>query len=114
MGTPSLTPLPAGSDCLDLISGLQQFAPQQVALSHKLVALGDQCRGYGDVARACGADDGAFGIIGSAIGARHRGHGEMVNVKLAVPGRPSLSLTSTLTMYSPGGSSAWGMSMPLA
>src|ERR1700752_1646661 len=114
MGTPSLTPLPAGFDGLDLIAGLPQFAPQPVALSQKLIALGDQARGYGDVARAGGADEGTFDIIGSAIGARHRGHGEMINVKLAVPGRPSLSLTSTLTMYSPGGSSAWGMSMPLA
>ena len=41
-------------------------------------------------------------------------HGETLKVKLVLPGRPSLSLTSTLTIYSPGGSSVSGISMPSA
>jgi hypothetical protein len=41
-------------------------------------------------------------------------YGDIATVNIAVPGWPSVSLTSTLIAYSPGGTSASGISIPPA
>src|SRR6266404_3039252 len=90
-----------------------QFVSNEVALSQQIVALGDQRSRHGDVARTSAADEGIRRIFAQAIGAHHgSAQGEIFKTKLVLAGRPSVSLMSTRTICSPGGSSVSGMSIP--
>jgi hypothetical protein len=69
---------------------------------------------HGDVARTRAANEGIRRIFAQAIGAHHGSvQGDIFKTKLVLAGRPSVSLMSTRTICSPGGSSVSGMSMPV-
>ena len=104
----------ASSDQLKFNPCPGQFVSNEVALSQQIVTLSDQRSRHGDVARTSAANEAIRRIFAQAIGAHHGSvQGEIFKTKLVLAGRPSVSLMSTLTICSPGGSSVSGMSMPV-
>ena len=102
----------SATEHFEFASCLLQLLPQGVALARQLVTFDDKRFRHDDVARATAANARGRGIFFGAIWT-DRAQGRTFRTKMVVPARPSLSLMSTLTMCSPAGSSASGMSMPV-
>src|SRR3954471_12708246 len=110
MGIPLGWSAVASSDHLKFSPGGPQRIAKQVALSQQIVALGNQRIRRGNVPRASPANEGTRCIFAEAVRAFHQNvQGETFKTKLVLAGRPSMSLISTRTICSPGGSSVSGI-----
>jgi len=94
-----------------------ELGPRLGAFLEEIVALGHQTHGHDDVARAGAAHQSLRrqGLRAERARARRavRAQGAIFKVKLVVAERPSESLTSTRSMWSPAGNTASAMSMPV-
>src|SRR5450631_806482 len=93
----------------------RQFLTHNIPLAKQIVPLGDQGRRDGDVARTTAANQRGRRVLTGTewTNRRHGIQGATFKTKLVLPTRPSESLMSILTMWSPAGNSASGMSMPV-
>lgn len=103
----------ASSDRIKFSPCPAQFLANEVALSKQTIALRDQRSRHDDVARTSAANESVRCVFAQTIWAHHGSvQGETFKTKLVLAGRPSVSLMSTRTICSPGGSSVSGMSIP--
>lgn len=100
----------------ELRARLLELGARLSAFAKEVVTLGEQTRRHDDVARAGAAHQclrrqrlRAERACGHGV----RAQGAIFRVKLVVAERPPESLTSTRSIWSPAGSTASAMSMPV-
>src|SRR5581483_8065319 len=108
-------PAPAHARC-ELIPGLLEFGTHRISLAQQFLVLRAQRLRHRGVAIAGLADQRVVVFLRRAEGTAHRRktYGATLSVMLVVPVRPSVSLISTRSTWSPGGSTVSGISIPEA